>query len=294
VVRFPAFLALAARRPASGAGANIRGDRARRGPGPAAGWLKPAYRYVLDPYRQAVPWLFALGLLTSLLRWRALALPLGAFFFGYAAVLMLTLPESKHWAQLLLPLHVFAALGLFDLAALGARVSSRSPVRWPRKTRAVPAALAVAALALGWALVGAFAERVSRAKRQWIVDSILALAPPGTGAWERLQEAKLVSFRAPASDATPPVGYLLKVKGGNRTLDLFCIHVREASEGLPPLAYWTRHVVEPGREQYFFVNLVTSRTATRAPTRSTSARRAAAGCWRAPGSTCRPGASVCR
>jgi hypothetical protein len=34
--------------------------------------------------------------------------------------------------------------------------------------------------------------------------------------------------------------------------------VREASEGLPPLAYWTRHVVEPAREQYFFVNLVTS------------------------------------
>jgi hypothetical protein len=207
-LRFPAFLALAARvdRPVV-PGANIRGgdeSQARAFVARVPGWLKPAYRYVLDPYRQAVPWLFALGLLTSLLRWRALALPLGAFFFGYAAVLMLTLPESKHWAQLLLPLHVFAALGLFDLAALGARVSSRSPVRWPRKTRAVPAALAVAALALGWALVGAFAERVSARKAPADRGQHLPLAPPGTGAVGNLQEAKLVSFRAPASDATPP------------------------------------------------------------------------------------------
>jgi len=261
-LRFPAFLALAARvdRPVV-PGANIRGgdeSQARAFVARLPGWLKPAHRYVLDPYRQAVPWLFALGLLTSLLRWRTLALPLGAFFFGYAAVLMLTLPESKHWAQLLLPLHVFAALGLFDLVALGVRFASRSPARRPRKARAVRAALAVAALILGWALVGVVAERVSRDKRQRIVESILDRVPAGAGAWESLQEAKLVSFRVPASDAAPPVGYLLRVKGGTRTLDLFCIHVREASEGLPPLAYWTRHVVEPAREQYFFVNLVTS------------------------------------
>jgi hypothetical protein len=260
-LRFPAFLQLAARvdRPVV-PGANTRGgdeNQARAFVARRPGWLKAAYRYVLDPYRQAVPWLFALGLVTSLLSWRVLALPLGAFFFGYAALLMLTLPESKHWAQLLLPLHVFAALGLFDLVAFGVRLSSRSPARWPGKVPAVRAALAVAALMLGWALVGVVAKRVSRGQRQRIAQSILDHAPAGPAGWESLQQAKLVSFRV-ASAAAPPAGYLLKVKGGNRTLDLFCIHVREASEGQPPLAYWTRHVVEPGREQYFFVNLVTS------------------------------------
>jgi hypothetical protein len=259
-LRFPTFLAFAAGidRPVV-PGANIRGDEGQASVFLAAlpVWLKPVYN-VLDLYRRTVPWLFALGLLTSLLQWRALALPLGVFFFAYAAVLMLTLPESKHWAQLLLPLHVFAALGLFDLGALAARLSSRSPGRWPPKGRAVRAAVAVAALGLGWALAGVAAERISRSQRKQIVESILDRAPAGTGGWESLQEAKLVTFRVPQEGAAPPMGYLLRVKGGNRTLDLFCIHVREASEHLPPLAYWTRHVIEAGREQYFFVNLVTS------------------------------------
>jgi hypothetical protein len=258
---FPRFLAYSARvdRPVL-PGANLHGGdaepaRALMERRPA--WLRLLNRWILDPYRRCVPYLFALGVLVCLLRWRnrLLALPFAAYFVCYAAVLLLILPESKHWAQLLLPLHVLAPVGLWDTAT--------SLPAWPHVLRDVHSwrrglarLLPACWLILAWGVAGITTYSISRAQRQRLVDSVLSLVQADEPSRDVLDEAKLFTAHVPGGAAAPPIGYLLKVRGGRRPRELFAIHIHEAAPGRPAIAYWTRHEIDADREQLFFVNVV--------------------------------------
>lgn len=222
-------------------------------------WLGLVHRWLLDPYRSCVPYLFGVGIVAALAQRerRVLVLSLPAFFAYYSACLMLVLPEANHWAQLLLPLHVLAALGLCSLvrAALSGRRLAQAAVQ--RRRQLLASTLAVGLLATGWILVGVVAYGISRSQRARFVNSILSRVPSGEESRENLQGDHLFSVKVAPRDANRPFGYLLRIKAGKRALDLLCVHVREATAHHTPLSYWTRHRVQPQREQFFFVNPVT-------------------------------------
>ena len=62
-----------------------------------------------------MPFLFALGIALGIVasERRAAVWVLVGYFGYYAAALLMVLPESKHWAPLLLPLHVLSASGIW-------------------------------------------------------------------------------------------------------------------------------------------------------------------------------------
>jgi hypothetical protein len=220
------------------------------------GWLQPLYRGVLDHYGAAIPFLFLIGLIVGLARneSRVPVLLLSLYFVYYAVALLLVLPESKHFSPLLFPLHVLSALGLWS--------ALRSAYHWRewqgarRKWRPYWKPAWFGVLLLAWGLIAAGAYVVSWQQRRRFVDSIRLAAASGADAADSLKGKRLFSVRAAGDSPLPPVGYLLKVRGGSTPLDLFCQYVRAGSAHDPPLAYYTRHQLQPNREQFFFVNLV--------------------------------------
>jgi hypothetical protein len=243
-------------------------------PGPSAGGLpiddtqlplgetRPliqlVYAHAMKPYVSLLPYLFAAGLALGLLRGeaRVLVLLLAAYFVYYSAALFMVLPESKHWPPLLLPLHVIAAAGLWW--ALTALPWLRAATRAGWRASLAPPLLLVALAAAAWLAGGAVAYSVSRAQRRSLTQSVLALAelPPDDPAPPL--PAKVITFATSGDAANARVGYLLKIRGARRPVDLLCVHLRDPTpEGSTPLYYYTRHTLEPEREQLFFVNPVT-------------------------------------
>jgi hypothetical protein len=262
-LRFPVFLRHAAHvdRPVV-PGPDILGTgagEARLALDRCLAWLPPACRWCLDLYVSCIPYFFTLGIVMGLLREesRVATLLLGGYFVYYAAALFLVLPESKHWAPLLLPLHVLSASGLwFSLNVLSSwRRVSRA--RDPWKHRLIKPLLATGSLAFFWVLIALLAYGVSRAQRRRFVHSVLSLTASGQEVPESLATKRLFSVTALGEAPNVPVGYVLKVRGAHRPVALFCVHVRKGtSSGSTPLFYYTRHRLQPDRDQFFFVNVV--------------------------------------
>jgi len=255
--RFPSFLLQAARvdRPTilGGDPGEARAFLERR-----PHWLQPAYRWCLDHYGACIPYLFVLGLAVGVLRNQSslAALLLTTYFLYYAAALFLVLPLSKHFLQLLLPLHVLSAVGLwFVLRSIRSGPRLRELKERGRRTLPV-ALLTLATLLVGWTLLAFAAYSVSRDQRRRFIDSIRSVAATGQDAPETLKAKKLFSVSTPAEGPSVPVGYLLKVRGASQSVELLCAHVRERTSKSDPLAYYTRHRIQPDREQFFFFNIV--------------------------------------
>jgi hypothetical protein len=221
--------------------------------------LPTACRWCLDRYVSCIPYFFTLGVVMGLLRQesRAATLLLGGYFVYYAAALFLVLPESKHWAPLLLPLHVLSASGLwFSLTVF----SSWRRVLLARDTWKhwlLKPLFATGSLALCWVLIALLAYGISRAQRRRFIDSVLSLIASGQGVPESLQTKRLFSVTASGEAPNGPIGYVLKVRCAHRAVTLFCVHVRKGTpSGSTPLFYYTRHRLGPDRDQFFFVNVV--------------------------------------
>lgn len=222
------------------------------------GWSRWLYAATLKRYVSWLPGLFALGFALSLLHpeSRLPVLLIGGYFVYYSAALLMVLPESKHWPPLLFPLHVVAATGLCW--------ALRSP-RWWRSgpaggwKRAVMWCAAVfAAVAAVWACAGLVGHALSKAERRRITGSVLAAAATSREEVEIPPPGKLFTVTTAGEAADARVGYLLKVRGAQRPVDLYCVHMRDPTPaGSAPLYYYTRHRVEPNRDQLLFVNLVT-------------------------------------
>jgi hypothetical protein len=116
--------------------------------------------------------------------------------------------------------------------------------------------VAVAVLGVCWALVAMGAHGVSREQRSRFVASIRGAAANGAPAPETLKGRKLFTVSTEADAPSVPVGYLLRVRGAPRPVELVLAHVRERTSKSDELSYYTRHRLEPDREQYFFFNVV--------------------------------------
>jgi len=222
----------------------------------AHGWAGRAVRAGHGYYLKSMPWLCALGVALGVLsRSRRVAIVLVAgYFVLYAGVQLAILPEIKHWGPLLLPLHVLAATGLWQLL--------RGAVTLRRGFRVIdlgarlrmPAGFALVCF-LCWVVLGVVAHTVSQSQRRRIVGDILAAARSPLGPERSPDKPRLHIIDIPSGEPTRPIGYLFRVRGARRSVDLFCLHAREG-HGQTPLYYATRHRVEAEREQYFFLNPV--------------------------------------
>jgi hypothetical protein len=254
--RFPGFLREVAHvdRPTALQGQVGEAERFLAG---RPGWLRPAHQ-VFDRYGAVLPALFVLGATAGLLRRESVvgATLLAAYFVYYAAALFLVLPLPKHFLQLLLPLHVLAAVGVwFAIRSITLRPALGEVKAWARRT--LPwAGVAVAVLGVCWALVAMGAHGVSREQRSRFVASIRGAAANGAPAPETLKGRKLFTVSTEADAPSVPVGYLLRVRGAPRPVELVLAHVRERTSKSDELSYYTRHRLEPDREQYFFFNVV--------------------------------------
>jgi hypothetical protein len=219
-------------------------------------WLQPAYGFVLEPYGAVTPFLFIVGLVSGLLRdqSRGLALLLSLYFVYYAAALFLVLPEWKHMAHLLLPLHALSAVGLWSIVrAVGEPHSWRGALRrfaGPGKWLLA----VVGIMTLTWGLITIASGALSRRQRRGLIDSIVEASVKKEPVALDLSGKRQFSIKN-AGEGTLPVGYLLRIAGGATPEDLLCIHVRESAGLKPALAYYTRHRLSPNREQFFFVNV---------------------------------------
>ncbi|HEV8253755.1 MAG TPA: hypothetical protein VGQ78_03300 [Vicinamibacteria bacterium] len=210
-------------------------------------WLKPAYRWLLDPLTRSLPVLFGVGAVVLALRSRepATSLLLVGFSVLYAGVWLVILPETKHAGPMLLPLTVVAAAGLAGVLDV---MRERT---LPRPSRRL-AIFAAAALAL-WVVSGLAACAVSTAARAGYLARIRALAAAtGGGAEERIEARRFSATLRPGS-APDPSGYLLTIDAGARPGLLECRYVRGLGVEATRRLYLTRHRLRPSTTQHFFV-----------------------------------------
>jgi hypothetical protein len=208
----------------------------------------------LEWYGALVPWLAGIGAVLGLLhpRTRVWTAIFGGLLLQDTVALMLVLPEQKHHATLLLPLHLLAVIGLWSMGQVAASWRLGEPRRLVRAMGGLrgPAVLA----ALLWLCVGAVARTLSVRRQHDVVLDLLRLAP-GQEATGSIVDRKLFSVRVGADVRERPSGYLLKVRSKRET-DLLCLHQRGRADGNAFLAYYTRHRILPGKDRLFFFNVV--------------------------------------
>jgi hypothetical protein len=217
--------------------------------------LQWAYRTVLDPITDRLPWLFVLGVLvaTAFGSARPQAALLAAFSVLQAAALLLVLPEQKHLAAMQLPLCVLGGIGLWTIAKL------LCPSNWPRFVQFVGwrpsrAWLAIAlALALSWGTICGVAYFVSVRERQNLIGDIEAAARDATPAPETLHGDRVFSVHILPGSAADSTGYLLRIVAGADPGALLCRHIHFPQDWCWPRVLETTHRLNPGREQFFFV-----------------------------------------
>ena len=222
----------------------------------AQSWADRAIRAGLGFYLKSMPWLCALAVASAALsRSRRVATAIVAGHFAlYAAVQLAILPEIKHWGPLLLPLHVLSAAGCCQLVRTAVTLRRDwGNIDFTERLR-IPAMVAFVILSC-WGLLGVVAHAVSQAQRRHIVGGILTAARSPLVPERSPDKPRLHTIDIPSGEPTRPIGYLFRVRGARRDVDLFCLHAREG-HGQTPLYYATRHRVQAQREQYFFVNPV--------------------------------------
>jgi hypothetical protein len=212
-----------------------------------------AIRAGLAFYLKCIPWLCLLAVASGVLsRSRRVATVLVAgYFVLYAAVELAILPEVKHWGPLLLPLHALSGAGLCQLLRAATTHRGLGSLDLSPRLR-IPARIACVGL-LCWGLLGLVAHAVSQAQRRRIVDDILAAARSPLQPERSPEKPRLHTIDVPSGEPTRPIGYLFRVRGARRDVDLFCLHAREG-HGQTPLYYATHHRIEAQREQYFFLS----------------------------------------
>jgi hypothetical protein len=217
--------------------------------------LQWAYRGVLDPITDWLPWFFLLGFFaaTAFGAARPQAALLGAFSVLQAVALLLVLPEQKHLATMQLPLCVLGGIGVWTIA------KRLCPRGWPRFSQAATwrpsrAWIGIAAgLVLGWGAACGAAYFVSVHERQSLIDDIEAAARDAAPAPETLHGDRVFSVHMLPGSTADSTGYLLRIATGAEPGALFCRHVHFPQDWCWPRVLETTHRLHPGREQCFFV-----------------------------------------
>ncbi len=209
--------------------------------------LRVVYGWCMGPLTAALPALFVLGAAALFLAGyeRARGGWLLLFSGYYALILLAVLPERKHAGQLLLPLYVFAGLGVAALARLARAAWERdlpapdaSGLRW-----AVGSAAAALALWLGACVV---TYPISRAERQKMLADVRERAAEGEDASAHLAGPRWFSAR----DTGRATGYLLTVQAETGGGLLLCRVARPHVGSVPGRDHVTRHRLHAGRQSF--------------------------------------------
>jgi hypothetical protein len=266
VSRFPQFCQLVAG--GLGPPGTVQGVDTAASPWLLPAWLEAVHGPMVRPLWAALPWLFLLGVAAALSAGRAplTAVSLLGFAAYYAALVLAVLPMQKHLALTLLPLHVFAGIGVWA----GLRLCRPAVWRWAAapflRSRPLRWTLAGAAAAIAlWGLACVGARMVSVRERSGYLRAVIELAQHGQPAPETLRGKQLFAVRVPPVPEGPMAGYLLTVSAGPHPGPLVCRHVHHrgpinfwntGSSSTTPCgkAYRTQHVLHPNQTQYFFVS----------------------------------------
>ena len=220
-------------------------------------WLAPVYRWVLDPLTRALPAFFVFGGLVLLLfgpRRTEAALLIG-FALLYVAVLLMVLPESKHFGPLLLPLCTVAGAGLWRASRLTvARAERLEAVRVIRQrglTRFVGKRIAL--VGVGAVVVAALVAGLSLFTRRGYLAEVVRLADRGESAPETILGPRTFSFTIVPGEMPDPRGFLLTIRTGAAPGVLVCRHRRGFGDEETQRLYLTRHPLAPSATQRFFV-----------------------------------------
>jgi hypothetical protein len=221
-------------------------------------WLRTGANAASRWRAASMPIFFVLGVAFAFLESerRVAALLLAAYFVYYGAALLTVLPESKHWASLLLPLNVLSAYGLWRTLTtlLALRRPGVSGTSWRCLREPL---ISAGAIALCWLLLGVLAQQVSQAQRRRLVDSVTALAASAPELPLSPEQRKLYTVATSGRPEDAATGYLFQLRGAPRRVSLYSAHIREgAALGLSSSYYYTRHELAPDATSYYFINLV--------------------------------------
>src|SRR5262249_17928930 len=109
-------------------------------------------------------------------------------------------------------------------------------------------------VAAGWLLACGLTYHYSIAKREGLLEEIRAVASRGGLTPEAIKGPWLFSVTLQPGQEEDPVGYLLQIRTGTEPGGLECRHLHWHHPLLPGLAFFSRHRLQPRREQFFFVS----------------------------------------
>jgi hypothetical protein len=216
-------------------------------------WALPHYRRIFDPLTALLPWLFVLGACAFYWRGQEMARGTGLLLYSiaYGAALLAMLPERKHLGQLLLPLYVFAGLGLARVIELPLAAWRWRTAGWPLPdSSGARCGLGLASvLALGWAAACAVAYPISLHARQGYLNAIREGAASATEVPGTVLSPRHFAVTHEVDRDRPVLAYLLEISAdqGGEHLELH-FH-RTFADGIPARKLITRHRLVAGRQQ---------------------------------------------
>ena len=219
-------------------------------------WLRKA-SFVIGGITYLLPVWFLLGVVAYFLtsRERSPGFVLIGFSVFYAVILFLILPEQKHTAPLLLPLHMFGGIGVWTIASrCFAAAQGHGLLLGILPQRLKQAAWTAGALLLSWASATGVAYSVSLQSRAELLHDIQQAASGGESAPELLRGQKVFDVHFLPDDTHDRTGYLLKINAGEQPGELLCRHERFPLDWGWRRYLTTRHPLHAGKTQYFFVS----------------------------------------
>ncbi len=215
------------------------------------------YAWLIDPINEALPFLFVLCVVAAFLfsaQWLEISILTG-FVVYYGLIFFLVLPELKHIGAFLPPVCVVSGIGLALLARTAYRYRSLALPALRGRTRNLLKTTATIGLVWGLACLAAYFAALNT--RDTYIQQIGALPvknPLNRLLWSpnRIEYVENVKPPGEQNEESDRTGLLIRVRGGTDSSMLVCRHFIEFENNLK-LSYMTRHRVEPGLEQRFFV-----------------------------------------
>jgi hypothetical protein len=205
-----------------------------------------------------MPMLLLFGVLATICvgRSRTVAALLALFSVYYAAVMFLVLPDQKHLGMMLVPLYVFAGIGISALLRLARRSTWTIETLAALRHGALRFAIPTLTVGLVWVLACSWARGHSVACRAELLSEINRRAAHGTDAPDTIRGGRNFTVAIRPDSADRPAGYLLTIAAGAKPGALVC---RENYFPRDWATMWgrsllTRHDLAPNREQSFFVS----------------------------------------
>ncbi len=213
------------------------------------------FQHLLNPLSEWLPWLFIAGLIaaTAFGPARPQAAIVAGITLLQTAALLLVLPEQKHLATMQLPLCVLGGIGLIALLRMlwpGHWRALLPLSRWrPPSMWFATAAILIAA----WGASCLVGYELSLHERRGLIAAIHVATEKGVPAPETIHGGHVFSTSILPNSPDDEVGYLLTIHAGANPGRLQCRRIHFPQDWCWPRALETTHVLQPNREQFFFV-----------------------------------------